>query len=215
MPDPISWSFAWPYLLAGFLGGYALGSIPFGLVLTRLAGLGDIRTIGSGNIGTTNVLRTGRNDIAFLTLILDGGKGAAAVLVAGNWGPDIAIIAAVGAVLGHLYPVWLGGKGGKGVATTLGVFAAHSLLLGAAAGATWLIVALVSRRSSAAGIGAMLATPLWAWLILGDLQMVQHCALLGAFVWVRHWENIKRLVKGQEPKIGQGKKPADDETTPT
>ena len=119
MPAPISWEFAWPYLLAALAGGYLLGSIPFGLVLTRMAGLGDIRKIGSGNFGTTNVLRTGRKDLAAATLLLDAGKGAAAALIAARWGPDMALTAALGAMLGHLYPIWLRFKGGKGVATAL------------------------------------------------------------------------------------------------
>ncbi|MCH8926216.1 MAG: glycerol-3-phosphate acyltransferase, partial [Proteobacteria bacterium] len=121
MPDPISWEFSGPYLLAAFAGGYLLGSIPFGLLLARLAGLGDIRGIGSGNIGATNVLRTGRKGLAAATLLLDGGKGAGAVLLAGLWGPDPQLMAALGAVLGHIFPLWLRFRGGKGVATVLGV----------------------------------------------------------------------------------------------
>src|SRR5690606_29096810 len=116
MPDPISWAFSWPYFLAAALAGYLLGSIPFGLILTPLAGLGDVRRIGSGNIGATNVLRTGRKSLAAATLLLDGGKGAAAFLLAGLWGPDMALIAGMAAVLGHLFPLWLGFRGGKGVA---------------------------------------------------------------------------------------------------
>ena len=152
MPDPISWEHALPYLLAALFGGYLLGSVPFGLVVTRLAGLGDLRTIGSGNIGATNVLRTGRKGLAAATLLLDGGKGAAAVLIAALWGPDMALTAAFGAVLGHLFPVWLGFKGGKGVATTLGVFLALSPLLGAACCALWLIFAFLFRYSSLAAL---------------------------------------------------------------
>ena len=213
MPDPISWSHALPYLLAALAAGYLLGSVPFGLLLTRLAGLGDIRAIGSGNIGSTNVLRTGRKDLAALTLLLDGGKGTAAVLVAAHWGPDVALVAGLGAVLGHLFPCWLKFRGGKGVATALGVFFAHSWLLGLAGCATWLVVAALFRRSSLASLASMLAAPLWAWLILGDLQMVENTALLGLLVWTRHGGNIKRLVKGEEPKIGAGKAPS-KETPP-
>src|SRR5690625_3288728 len=125
MPDPISWAFSWPYLLTAAFLGYLLGSIPFGLLLTRFAGLGDLRAIGSGNIGATNVLRTGSKALAAATLVLDGGKGAAAFLLAGLWGPDMALAAGLGAVLGHLLSFWLGFRGGKGVATTIGtLFAA-------------------------------------------------------------------------------------------
>jgi glycerol-3-phosphate acyltransferase PlsY len=202
MPDPISWTFEGPYLLAAFLGGYLLGSIPFGLLLARLAGLGDIRKIGSGSIGATNVLRTGRKGLAAATLLLDGGKGAAAVLLAGNWGPDVQLTAALGALLGHLYPVWLRFKGGKGVATALGVLLALTWKVGLAACATWLVVAGLWRFSSLAGLLALAATPLYAWWFHGDLQLVELAAIVAALVWLRHRANIARLLKGQEPKIG-------------
>ncbi len=205
MPDPISWEYAWPYLAAALAGGYLLGSIPFGLLLTRLAGLGDIRQIGSGNIGTTNVLRTGRKGLAAATLLLDAGKGAAAVLIAQMWGPDMALTAAFGAVLGHLFPVWLGFKGGKGVATTLGVLLALNLLLGAICCALWLLVAFVFRYSSLAALLSLGAAPVLSWFLLGDLQMVQLTAALAVLVWLRHHENIRRLLTGQESKIGQKK----------
>jgi glycerol-3-phosphate acyltransferase PlsY len=202
MPDPISWSHAGPYLLAAFLGGYLLGSIPFGLLLARLAGLGDIRKIGSGSIGATNVLRTGRKGLAAATLLLDGGKGAAAVLLAAMWGPDVQLTAALGALLGHLYPVWLRFKGGKGVATALGVLLAIAWQVGLAAGATWLVVAGLLRYSSVAGLAALATAPLYAWWFRGDLQLVELAAIIAAFVWLRHRANIVRLIKGQEPKIG-------------
>ncbi len=205
MPDPISWEFAWPYLLAALASGYLLGSIPFGLLLTRMAGLGDVRQIGSGNIGATNVLRTGRKGLAAATLLLDGGKGAAAVLIAKLWGPDMALVAGFGAVIGHLFPVWLGFKGGKGVATTLGVLLGLSPLLGAASCLVWLIVAFVTRYSSLAALVAVAAAPLVSWFLLADLQMVELTAALAALVWLRHHENIRRLLTGQESKIG-GKK---------
>jgi glycerol-3-phosphate acyltransferase PlsY len=205
MPDPISWEFAWPYLAAALAGGYLLGSIPFGLLLTRMAGLGDVRQIGSGNIGATNVLRTGRKGLAAATLLLDAGKGAAAVLIAKMWGPDMALVAAFGAVVGHLFPVWLGFKGGKGVATTLGVLLALSLPVGAACCALWLLVAGVFRYSSLAALFAVGAAPLLSWFLLGDLQMVQLTAVLAALVWLRHHENIRRLLKGEESKIGRKK----------
>ncbi len=203
MPDPISWQFDAPYLLAALIGGYLMGSVPFGLLVTRLAGLGDLRRIGSGNIGVTNVLRTGRKDLAALTLLLDAGKGAAAVLLAGLYGPDTALVAALGAVLGHLFPVWLKFRGGKGVATTLGVFLALAWPVGLAACGTWLAVALTMRISSAAALAATALAPLWAWLIREDLQLVQLCLILAALVWLRHWQNIGRLLRGQEPKIGR------------
>ena len=205
MPDPISWEFAWPYLLAALVGGYLLGSIPFGLVLTRLAGLGDVRQIGSGNIGATNVLRTGHKGLAAATLLLDAGKGAAAVLLAKLWGPDMALVAAFGAVVGHLFPVWLAFKGGKGVATTLGALLALSLPLGAASCLLWLLVAAVFRYSSLAALVAVAAAPVISWFLLADLQMVQLTGALALLVWLRHHENIRRLLSGQESKIG-GKK---------
>src|SRR3954466_8473619 len=138
MPDPISWEFSWPYLLSAALGGYLLGSIPFGLVLSRIAGYGDIRKIGSGNIGATNVLRTGNKLLAALTLILDSGKGAFAVLIAKQFGPDAAVLAAAGSMLGHTFPIWLGFKGGKGVATAIGVLLAISWPVAVIAGLLWL-----------------------------------------------------------------------------
>jgi acyl phosphate:glycerol-3-phosphate acyltransferase len=206
MPDPISWEFAWPYMVAALLGGYLLGSIPFGLVLTRLAGLGDVRQIGSGNIGATNVLRTGRKGLAAGTLLLDGGKGAVAVLIAQQLGdPDTALVAALGAVLGHLFPAWLGFKGGKGVATTLGVLLALSPALGSLCCLAWLVVAFLFRYSSLAALMSLAAAPLLSWFLLGDLQMVQMTALLAALVWMRHHQNIRRLLAGQEPKIGAKK----------
>ncbi len=201
MPDPISWEFAWPYLLAALAGGYLLGAIPFGLLLTRMAGLGDVRNIGSGNIGATNVLRTGRKGLAAATLLLDGGKGAAAVLIAALWGPDMALTAGFGAVVGHLFPVWLGFKGGKGVATTLGVLLALDWRLGAACCALWLVVAFATRYSSLAALISLAAAPLLSWFLLGDLQMVQLTGVLALLVWSRHHENIRRLLKGKENRF--------------
>jgi len=207
MPDPISWEHAWPYLSAAFLGGYLLGTVPFGLLLTHLAGLGDIRAVGSGNIGTTNVLRTGRKDLAVLTLLLDGGKGAAAVIVAqAFWGPDMALMAALGAVVGHLFPVWLRFKGGKGVATTLGALLALHPAVGAAACLSWLATAVVFRYSSLAALVSVASAPLFAWWIAKDLQLVEMSAILAILVWSRHLANIRRLLKGEEPRIGRTKR---------
>ncbi len=205
MPDPISWSHAAPFLIAALVGGYLLGSVPFGLVVTKLAGLGDVRSIGSGNIGATNVLRTGRKDLAFATLVLDGGKGAAAVLIAMLWGPDMALVAGFGAVVGHLFPIWLKFKGGKGVATTLGVVGALAWPVGIACCVTWLVVAAAARYSSLAGLLSLASAPVFSWYILGDLQMVELTAAIAILIWFKHHENIRRLLKGEETKIGQKK----------
>ncbi|MEM7222781.1 MAG: glycerol-3-phosphate 1-O-acyltransferase PlsY [Pseudomonadota bacterium] len=202
MPDPISWSYSGPYLALALGFGYLLGSLPFGLILTRLAGLGDLRSIGSGNIGATNVLRTGRKSLAALTVLLDGGKGAAAVLLAGLWGPDMALAAGLGALFGHLYPVWLRFKGGKGVATALGILLAVAWPVGVAACATWLLVAIAFRYSSASSLSALAASVPFAWWLTGDHQVVELAAILAAFIWARHIPNIKRLLKGEESKIG-------------
>src|SRR6185436_3747385 len=155
-------------LVVALIGGYLLGSIPFGLVLTRVAGLGDIRAIGSGNIGATNVLRTGRKGLAAATLMLDAAKGAAAVLLARHFaGADAALVAGAGAMLGHLFPVWLGFKGGKGVATGLGVLLAVAWPVGVAAGATWLAIAALFRFSSLAALAAFAVAPLVAGALSG------------------------------------------------
>ncbi len=185
--------------LAAAAVGYALGSIPFGLVLTRLAGLGDIRRTGSGNIGATNVLRTGRKDIAALTLLLDGGKGAAAVLLMG-W-PLAALVAGVAAVIGHCTSPWVGFKGGKGVATGLGVILAWSWQSGLVCLAVWLAAAFLSKRSSVGSLVAMAAAPflLWAWA--GPGAAIAGAAV-AALCWVRHHANIARLLAGTEPRIG-------------
>ncbi|MDF2094684.1 glycerol-3-phosphate 1-O-acyltransferase PlsY [Aquibaculum arenosum] len=205
MPDPISWAFSWPYLLTAAVAGYLLGAIPFGLLLTRLTGAGDLRRIGSGNIGATNVLRTGRKDLAAATLLLDGGKGALAVLVAGCWGPDMALSAGLAAVVGHLFPIWLRFKGGKGVATTLGTLLAIAWPLGLATCGAWLLVAAVTRYSSLAALLSLAAAPALAWWLLGDLQLVEFAGILAILAWLRHADNIRRLLRGDEPRIGQRK----------
>lgn len=212
MPDPISWSYSWPYLLAALAIGYGLGSIPFGLVLTRLAGYGDIRKIGSGNIGATNVLRTGNRPLALATLILDSGKGAIAVFIAWRFGPDVTVTAAAGAMLGHLFPVWLGFRGGKGVATALGTLLALVPAVGALACLTWLATAAAFRYSSLAALVAMALSPLYAYLLaynavggayLADPQRAELTILIAVLVIARHHGNIRRLLAGREPKIGK------------
>ncbi len=192
---------AWGTVAAATVLGYLLGSIPFGLILARIAGHGDIRHIGSGNIGATNVLRTGDKKLAALTLALDMAKGAAAVLVAARWGEPAAIAAAAGAVLGHLYPAWLGFKGGKGVATALGVLLALAWPVGLACCATWLCVALALRYSSLAALLALALAPAYAWLIADDRMLALFAVALAALVWFKHRANIERLIGGREPRI--------------
>ncbi|HKO07116.1 MAG TPA: glycerol-3-phosphate 1-O-acyltransferase PlsY [Alphaproteobacteria bacterium] len=204
MPSPLgNFTYTWPFLAAA-VAGYLLGSIPFGLLLTRLAGMGDIRKIGSGNIGATNVLRTGNRALAALTLLLDGGKGAAAVLLGARFGPDTAVLAGAGALVGHLFPLWLRFKGGKGVATGLGVLLAAAFPAGLAACATWLAVAFLFRYSSLAALASFALSPLYGWL-LGDPQIAQLAAFVAVLVFLRHLGNIRRLLKGEEPKIGAKK----------
>jgi glycerol-3-phosphate acyltransferase PlsY len=190
------------FLFGPFVLGYLLGSIPFGLLLTRAAGLGDIRDVGSGNIGATNVLRTGRKGLAAATLLLDALKGVAAVLLAAELGHLPAVAGAAGAVLGHMFPVWLSFKGGKGVATTLGVMWGLSWLVGAIACATWLLVALLFRYSSLAALIAVAIAAIAAWFVT-DARSAMLLTLLVPLVWARHHANIARLLKGTEPKIGQ------------
>lgn len=196
------------------VGGYLLGSIPFGVILTRLATGQDVRSIGSGNIGATNVLRTGRKDLALATLLLDAGKGAAAFLIAQALFPDVPAIAAVAggaAFLGHLFPVWLGFKGGKGVATFFGLLLAAAWPLGLMAGATWLLVAVLFRMSSLAALIAAVAAPLLALLPLPLLGLPASGPMLAlsvataGLIWLRHHENIARILKGTEPRIGAKK----------
>jgi glycerol-3-phosphate acyltransferase PlsY len=190
--------------VAAALLGYLLGSIPFGLLLTKLAGLGDIRSIGSGNIGATNVLRTGRKDLALATLLLDGGKGAAAVLIARLFSEDLTVIAGGAAILGHLFPVWLKFKGGKGVATTLGTLIAANWMVGLGACLVWLITAVLFRYSSLSALIAVAAAPFIA-LWFGTVPQALLAAFAAVLVWIRHHENIRRLLKGEEPKIGRKK----------
>ncbi len=183
--------------------GYLLGSIPFGLVLTRAAGLGDIRSIGSGNIGATNVLRTGNRKLAAATLVLDGAKGAVAVLLARMIaGGDAAVMAGLFSIIGHIFPVWLKFKGGKGVATTLGMLLALAPPVGLIACATWLAMAAAFRISSLSALVALALTPLSSYVIYHNLLPLV-CAVVAALVFYTHRANIGRLIRGEEPRIGK------------
>lgn len=202
MPDPINWAEAWPFFLAALVGGYLLGSIPFGMLLTRAAGLGDIRKVGSGNIGATNVLRTGRKGLAALTLAGDALKGTVAVLLGGLTGPETAMIAGLGAFLGHCFPLWLKFRGGKGVATYLGVLLGFSWVAVLAAGLVWFATAALTRYSSLSALIASAATPPVLFL-LGRIQLAELFLLLTIILWIKHRGNIRRLVAGEEGRIGR------------
>ena len=186
---------------AALLLGYLLGSIPFGLLLTRAAGAGDLRAIGSGNIGATNVLRTGRKGLAALTLLLDAAKGAAAVLLAHAIGPDYAVLGAAGAFFGHCYPVWLRFRGGKGVATYFGIVLALSWQVGLAYAAAWLGILALSRISSFGGLAAAVVAPVVA-VAVGRFDLVALFLALTLVVLWKHRANIARLVTGTEPRVG-------------
>jgi glycerol-3-phosphate acyltransferase PlsY len=201
MPVSMNWALDAPYFLAALAFGYLLGSIPFGVLVTRVAGVGDVRSIGSGNIGATNVLRTGRKGLAAATLLGDVLKGTVAVMIAWRWGPNLAILAALGAFLGHLFPVWLSFKGGKGVATYLGCLLGLSPLAALAFAAIWLLVAFGTRYSSLSALVAGTATPVVLWL-LGERQMAELFVLLTAVLVWTHRENIARLRAGTEGRIG-------------
>ena len=192
----------WPWLVYAFAIGYLLGSIPFGLLLTRAAGLGDVREIGSGNIGATNVLRTGYKGLAAATLLLDGLKGIAAVVLAGHYfGMAPAVLAGLGAFLGHLYPVWLKFRGGKGVSTYIGVLLGLFWQAAAVFAGVWLAVAVLTRYSSLAAIIASLAAPLALWL-MGQWELAAVAVVMTLLLLWKHRANIRRLAAGQEPKIG-------------
>ncbi|MBN9082655.1 MAG: glycerol-3-phosphate acyltransferase [Rhizobiales bacterium 62-17] len=190
-----------PQNLIALAIGYLLGSIPFGLVLTKLAGTEDLRSIGSGNIGATNVLRTGRKGLAAATLLLDALKGTVAVLIGAQLGEHQAVIAGLGAFLGHLYPVWLKFKGGKGVATFLGCALGLAWPGALVFAVVWLGVAAATRYSSVAALAASLATPLALWL-MGNGAATELFIALAALLWFKHWPNISRLMEGTETKIG-------------
>ncbi len=188
-------------LLLVLVIGYLLGSIPFGLILTRLGGAGDLRAIGSGNIGATNVLRTGRRGLAALTLLGDALKGTAAVLIGARIGPEAAAIAGLGTFVGHLFPVWLRFKGGKGVATFLGVWLGLFWQAALAFAIVWLAVAVITRFSSLAALSASLATPLVLY-VTGQPTLAGLAAALSALLWWKHAANIRRLADGTESRIG-------------
>lgn len=211
--------------------GYLFGSIPFGLILTKLGGYGDIRTIGSGNIGATNVLRTGNKKLAIATLLLDGMKGAVAVIIMTQYfshlpncaainclgdcaclSPEkynsyqsLSLVTAIFALLGHIFPIWLKFKGGKGVATGLGILLTLSWPTGLAAAVAWLITAFLSRISSLSALVAVSLSPVLAYLFSHNLQLTILCVLMAMIIIVKHHTNIKRLLKGEEPKIGKKK----------
>jgi glycerol-3-phosphate acyltransferase PlsY len=194
-------------MFAAAAGGYLLGSIPFGVIASRLGGLGDIRKVGSGNIGATNVLRTGRRDLALITLIGDGGKGAGAVLIAAALvSPVAGTLAGAAAFLGHLFPVWLGFRGGKGVATFFGILFAVAWPVGLASGATWIAIAAIFRFSSLAALTAAALAPVW-FIVLHEarIERLWLAAGMAVLIFLRHGGNIRRLLKGQEPRIGAGK----------
>ncbi|MAC78566.1 MAG: acyl-phosphate glycerol 3-phosphate acyltransferase [Rhodobacteraceae bacterium] len=203
MPDfatPDAWLILWIAI------GYLLGSIPFGLVSAWIFGLGDVRKIGSGNIGATNVLRTGHKPAAALTLLLDAGKGAAAVLITRAFaGEDAVQLAALAAFLGHCFPVWLKFKGGKGVATFLGIWLALAPAVGLACCATWLVAVALSRISSVGALAAGLVSPIWALLFWAQ-PAVDLAVVLALLIIARHWQNIQRLRTGSEPRIGARRK---------
>ncbi|WP_374655466.1 glycerol-3-phosphate 1-O-acyltransferase PlsY [Phenylobacterium sp.] len=206
-----------PTLIAlAVVGGYLLGSIPFGVIATRLGGAGDVRNIGSGNIGATNVLRTGRKDLALITLLGDGGKGAVAVFIA--WlltrqagaaaQAQLTALAGGASFLGHLFPVWLKFKGGKGVATFFGTLLAAAWPVGIAAGATWIAMAFLFRISSLAALTAVALAPVYVFLLDRPYPIAAMALFMAVLIYIRHKDNISRLLKGEEPKIGAKKKEA-------
>ena len=192
-------------MLMALAAGYLLGSVPFGLLLTRLTGAGDLRAIGSGNIGATNVLRTGNKKVAALTLILDALKGTVpAALMGWLYGPQAGILAGLAAFFGHLFPMWLGFKGGKGVATTIGVLFGLYWPLGLIFIAVWIIMAYMFRLSSLSALTASFLSPFAAWAV-GRGDLILPAVIMGAAVFVTHRANIARLLKGEEPRIGKSK----------
>lgn len=193
-------------LIISVIGGYLLGSIPFGLLIAKVSGQGDIRAIGSGNIGATNVLRTGRKDLAALTLLFDAGKaGLAALIITHFYGLPYGLIAGVAALIGHCFPLWLKFKGGKGVATFFGALLATCWPVGLCAGAVWLATAFVSKMSSLGALAAAGAAPLIA-LYFQRVDIAAMAVVMAVIIYIRHAQNIGRIVKGTEPKIGKKSK---------
>ena len=216
MVDPVgAFAFSWAFVIA-FVVGYLIGSLPTGLLITRLSGLGDIRKIGSGNIGATNVLRTGRKDLAALTLLGDFLKGAIPVWVGWRLGQDIAVLTGLGTVIGHCFPIWLKFRGGKAVATGAGAVIMLSWPVGLVAVAVWAVLAAIFRIASLAGICAAVAAPVAAWYLayqpLGgrfysDVQRFEAIAIIGVILILRHHANIRRLLAGKEPRFGASAPP--------
>ena len=197
--------FIWPDTAYAFAVGYLLGSIPFGLIFVWLSGGGDVRKVGSGSIGATNVLRTGKYAVAALTLLFDALKGAAAVLIAQHfWGLDAALFAALAAFLGHLFPVWLGFKGGKGIAVSLGILLALYWPVGLLAFASWGAVLAVFRISSLSALAAAIATPIYMALFHRPHEAVL-AVVLAVLAFIAHRDNIRRLLRGEEPRVGRSK----------
>ncbi len=205
MAETLNWGLSGPATLVALVVGYLFGSIPFGIILTKLAGGPDLRSIGSGNIGATNVLRTGNKKLAAATLVGDMLKGTVAVLVGARFlgGPEAALAAGIGAFLGHLFPVWLGFKGGKGVATYLGVLIGVKAGVALVFAAIWLSLAYLFRYSSLSALVASFLTPLLLWFWAGMPQAALVMAGLTVLLWIMHRENIARLLAGREGKIGQ------------
>lgn len=202
MADFWTWQLTPQTALAAIVIGYLLGSIPFGLLLTRMAGLGDVRNIGSGNIGATNVLRTGNKGLAAGTLLLDAFKGAAAVLIAAHFfGEDAGVLAGFAAFIGHIFPVWIGFKGGKGVATYLGILLGLAPLMALIFAIVWLVIAFTTRYSSLSALVATLVIPVVLW-ILGVDKIAAAMAVMTVISWYKHRANIARLTAGTEGKIG-------------
>ena len=200
MPDPINWSLALPFFSVAICLSYLIGSIPFGLILSKLFGYGDIRKIGSGNIGATNALRTGNKLLAALTLIGDALKGTLAVWIASYWGYDIMVIAALGAFLGHLFPIWLKFSGGKGAATFLGILFVLNWIVAFIFIGAWIFIGSITRYSSASSMFATV-TSVVSCYYLQEIQYAQVLAIMTILLWIKHHSNIKRLLTGTESKI--------------
>lgn len=191
-------------LFYALVGGYLLGSIPFGFILAKLMGQGDIRDIGSGNIGATNVLRTGRKDLALITLILDAGKAGVAAIIFGKLMPFLGLVAGTAALIGHCYPIWLKFKGGKGVATFFGVLTATAWPVALVAAVTWLLSAVLTRMSSLSALLASVAAPIAAYF-MGRIDIAIMAAVLSLIIFLRHKDNIGRILSGTESRIGSKK----------